>query len=145
LATLVTSPPSEMHLLLDDKQEIQKLGHVVLISNMPYVGRHYHVGSQDSFNDGLLDVLFFADLSKLDLIGYVLKGPGTSELEDPRIQHFRVRRIVIDTHPAMPVMADGIALGEGLVQIEVRPHALAVIIGPTASNALSEPGENLEK
>ena len=145
LGTLTTSPPSEIHLLLDDKQEIQKSGHVVLISNMPYVGRHYQVGSLHSFNDGLLDVLFFADLSKLDLIGYVLKGPGTGVLEDPRIQHFRVRRVVIDTHPAMPIMADGIALGEGLAQIEVRRHALAVMVGSAASNVLTEPGEILEK
>lgn len=145
LATLTTSPPSEIHLLLDNKQEIQKLGHVVLISNMPYVGRNYKVGSQDSFNDGLLDVLFFADLSKLDLIGYVLQGPGTSMLEDPRIQHFRVRRIIIDTHPAMPVMADGIALGEGSVQIEVRRHALSVMGGPAVSNVLTESDKILEK
>jgi diacylglycerol kinase family enzyme len=145
LATLSTSPPSYIHLLLDDKQEIQKLGHVVLISNMPYVGRHYQVGSLDSFNDGLLDVLFFADLSKLDLIGYVLKGPGTSTREDPRIQHFRVRRVVIDTQPSMPIMADGITLGEGLVRIEVRRHALAVMVGSTAPNVLTELGEILEK
>lgn len=145
LATLTTSSPSEIHLLLDDKQEIQKLGHVVLISNMPYVGLHYQVGSLDSFNDGLLDVLFFADLSKLDLISYVLKGPGKSTLEDHRIQHFRVRRVVIDTHPAMPIMADGITLGEGLVRIEVRRDALAVMVGPTASNVLTKSGEILEK
>jgi diacylglycerol kinase family enzyme len=99
---------------------------------MPYAGRHYQVGAADAFHDGLLDVLFFADLSKLDLIGYVLKGPGTSAWEDPRIQHFRVRSIVIDTQPAMPLMADGVALGEGLVRINVRRHALAVMVGSIA-------------
>lgn len=145
LATLTTSPPSEIHLLLDNKQKIQKQGHVVFISNMPYTVRHYQVGSQNSFNDGLLDVLFFADLSKLDLLGYILKGPGTSTQEDPRIQHFRVRKIVIDTHPVMPVMADGIMLGEGSVRIEVKRHALAVMIGPSVINMLDESGENLEK
>ena len=41
LATLVGSPPAEMHLVLDDKQEVQTLGHVVLVSNMPYIGLHY--------------------------------------------------------------------------------------------------------
>jgi diacylglycerol kinase family enzyme len=112
---------------------------------MPYVGRHYQVGSPDSFNDGLLDVLFFADLSKVDLIGYILKGPGTSTQEDSRIQHFRVRKVVIDTHPAMSVMADGIAIGEGSVRIEVRRHALTVMVGSTAANVVTESGETLEK
>jgi len=140
LATLVASPPAEIHLLLDDKREIHNLGHVVLVSNMPYIGLHYQVGSAVSFNDGLLDVLFFADLSKLDLLGYVFQGVGVGNPEDPRIQHFHVRRMDIDTQPAMPVMADGIALGEGLVRIEVRRHVLAVMVGPPAPEALPGPG-----
>lgn len=129
LATLTTSPPAEIHLLLDGKQEIHNLGHVLLVSNMPYIGVHYKVGSAASFNDGLLDVLFFADLSKLDLLGYVFQGVGKGKSEDPRIQHFHVRKVAIDTHPAMPVMADGNALGDGHVSIEVRRHALAVMVG----------------
>lgn len=129
LATLAATPPAEIHLLLDGKREIHNLGHVVLVSNMPYIGIHYQVGSTTSFNDGLLDVLFFADLSKLDLLGYVFQGVGTGKLEDARIQHFHVRRVDIDTHPAMPVMADGSGLGDGRVRIEVRRRALGVMVG----------------
>ena len=140
LATLVASPPAEIHLLLDDKREIHNLGHVVLVSNMPYIGLHYQVGSAVSFNDGLLDVLLFADLSKRDLLGYAVQEVTGGGPEDPRIQHFHVRRMDIDTQPAMPVMADGIALGEGLVRIEVRRHVLAVMVGPPAPEALPGPG-----
>lgn len=129
LSTLISFPQSEIHMVLDNKQEIHKQGHVVMISNMPYVVRHYQVGTPDSFADGLLDVLFFADLSKIDLIGYMLKGAGLSANDDSRIQHFRVRRVVIDTNPAMTIMADGVKLGEGLVCIEVIKHALPVIVG----------------
>ena len=145
LTTLAGSPPAEIHLLLDNKQEIHNLGHVVLVSNMPYIGFHYHVGSLASFQDGLLDVLFFADLSKLELLGYVLQGVGEGKPEDSRILHFHVRRVEIDTHPAMPVMADGTALGEGLVRIEVRRHALAVMVARTAPEVMPELGEMLEQ
>src|SRR5450830_1094976 len=69
LSTLASSPPAEITLLLDDGQEIHDRGHVVLVSNMPYIGFHYQLGTVASFKDGLLDVLFFADLSKLDLLG----------------------------------------------------------------------------
>jgi diacylglycerol kinase (ATP) len=141
LAALVTTPPAEIHLLLDGEREIHNLGHVVLVSNMPYIGLHYQVGSAASFGDGLLDVLFFADLSKLDLLGYVFQGVGVGKPEDPRIQHFHVHRVEIDTHPAMPVMADGNALGEGLVRIEVRRSALAMMAGPPAPEVLSGPDE----
>jgi len=141
LATLASSPPSEIHLLLEDKKEIHDLGHVVLVSNMPYIGLHYQVASIASFQDGLLDVLFFADLNKLDLLGYVLQGVGEGKPEDPRIQHFHVRRVDIDTHPSMPVMADGNPLGEGLVRIEVRRHVLAVMAGPEAPEVHPESGD----
>ena len=66
---------------------------------------------------------------RLDLLGYVFQGVGEGKPEDPRIQHFHVRRVDIDTHPAMPVMADGIGLGEGRVRIEVRRRVLAVMVG----------------
>jgi diacylglycerol kinase family enzyme len=132
LSMLLSTPPADMRLVLDGKKEIHSLGHVALVTNMPIVGRHYRVGEADSFHDGLLDVLFFADLSKLDLMGYIFKGVGTSESEDPRILHFHVRRVDIDTQPAMPIMADGIALGEGRVRIEVRRRALAVMVGQSA-------------
>ena len=49
--------------------------------------------------------------------------------EDPRIQHYQVRRVDIDTHPAMPVMADGLEMGEGPLHISVQRHALAVMVG----------------
>ena len=138
LTKLVGSPPAEIHLVLDDKQEVNALGHVVLASNMPYIGVHYKVGPTASFNDGLLDVLFFADLSKLDLLAYVFQGVGTGKSEDPRIQHYHVRRLEIDTQPAMPIMADGDALGEGRVRIEVRRRVLAVMVGKSAPEAAPE-------
>jgi diacylglycerol kinase (ATP) len=132
LTSLVGSPPAEIYLVLDGKKEIHNLGHVVLVSNMPYIGLHYQVGSAASHKDGLLDVLFFADLSKLDLLNYVFQGVGVGKPEDPRIQHFHVRKVEIDTHPGMSVMTDGTPLGEGLVSIEVRKHALTVMVAKLA-------------
>jgi len=134
LATLVASPPAEMHLVLDDKQEINTMCHVVLVSNMPYIGPHFQVGTHASIDDGLLDVLLFADLSKMDLLGYAVQvaraGDGP---EDERIQHYHVRRVEVDTNPAMPVMADGLSLGEGPLRIRVQRHALAVMVGEPAA------------
>jgi diacylglycerol kinase (ATP) len=129
LTTLAASPPAEIHLLLDGKKEIQNLGHIVLVSNMSYIGLHYQVGTSSSYNDGLLDVLFFADLTKMDLLSYVFQGVGVSNTEDPRIQHYHVRKVDIDTHPVMAVMADGSPLGEGHVHIEVRRRVLGVMAG----------------
>ena len=145
LATLVASPPAEIHLLLDDNKEIQDFGHIVLVSNMPYVGIHYQVGHAASFKDGLLDVLFFADLSKLDLLGYVFQGVGVGKPEDPRIQHYRVSKVEINTKPAMAVLVDGVPLGDGKVRIEVWPRALTVIVAKKPPKKKVVSGKHSEK
>lgn len=134
LATLVTAEPSNISLLLEDNHKISRMGHVVLVSNMSYVGRHYRVGSATAFKDGLLDVLLFSNLTKLDLLGCALKGTDLIEREDPRIQHFHVRELEIEACPAMPVMADGISLGEGSIYIEVQHRALGVMTGAHMSD-----------
>ena len=146
LATLVASPPAEMHLILDGKRKIKTVCHVVVVSNMPYIGPHFQVGTPASINDGLLDVLLFADLSKMDLLGYavqVFRADGGPE--DERIQHYHVRRVDIDTNPAMPVMADGLSLGEGSLRISMQRHALAVMVGEPASVELPAQGMILEE
>lgn len=131
LATLTTSTPSKIRLVLDKKNEIEALGHVVLVSNMPYIGRHYQVGYNEAYSDGFLDVVFYADVPKLDLmVGYILKLPGMNSSEDSRIKRFQVKNVVIESQPEMPVMVDGIALEKGRVQIEIKRHALAMIAGP---------------
>ncbi len=145
LSTLTATPPSEIHLVLENTREIIEMGHVVFISNMPYIVKHYQVGALDSHHDGLLDVLFFADQSKLELMGYILKGAGTNINEDPRIKHFRVSKVKIATQPAMPIMADGMTLGEGSVQIEVQRHALSVMVASTEQITSIESGEPNEK
>lgn len=127
LSTLAAAPPAEIHLNLDGKLDLNSTGYVVLVANMPYIGLNYPVSAKAACDDGWLDVLFFADLSKLDLLGYVLQGVGEGMADDPRVQHFRARSLVIDTRPDMAVMADGVPLGEGGVQIELRRRSLGVM------------------
>ncbi len=145
LANRVASPPADIHLWMDNQPEIHNPGYVVLVSNMPYIGFHYQIGPKASFNDGLLDVLYFADLTKLDLLGYVLQGVGEGKPEDPRIQHYHVRRIEIDTHPDMAVMVDGNELGEGRVSIEVKRQTLAVMVAQPEPDTQQELGEMIRQ
>lgn len=130
LATLASTAPSKIHLVLDNKKELDTVGHVILASNMPYIGFHYQLGSLEAFKDGLLDVMLFAELNKLQLLGYVLQGVGEGKPKDPRIQHYLVRTMEIDTDPSMPVLTDGNTLGEGPVRLEARRRVLQVMAGP---------------
>lgn len=127
LATFLQTPPSEIRLLLEDKQEITQTGHIVLVTNMTYIGLNNRVSIPDAYCDGRLDVHLFDDSSKLNLVGHFLKDRAARDKEDPRILHFSVRRASIDTSPAMPVMADSAAIGECPVKIEIKRKALTII------------------
>lgn len=138
LSTLITSSPSDIKLLLDNKHEISSAGHAVLISNMPYVGRHYRVGHPRSFQDGFLDVLFFGDLSKLNLIGYAITKFDMNEIDNPHIWNFKVHSVDISTSPPIPVMVDGLVLGEGPVHVEIMRRALGVMTAAPIKKVVTE-------
>lgn len=129
LATMVTCPPAQITLTLDGNKHIQDNGFIALVTNMPYAGFHYQFGPPCCNRDGLLNVLFFSNLSKLDLLKYISQGIYLGKSEDPRIQHYLVKKLDIDTDPPMPVTADGSVIGEGAVHIELRKKALGIMAG----------------
>lgn len=128
LATLISAPSAEIRLILDNQLKVSAQAHAVLIANLPYVGPHYPIVPDGSFDDGLLDLIIFSDQSKLDLISNVVQiaagGP-----EDHRIRRYHARKIDIETEPRIPVFADGFALGEGPLSVGIKQCALAVISG----------------
>lgn len=134
LATLVSFPVADMRLVLDARQVIEAQGQVVLAANMPYAGPHFQIALPGSYQDGLLEVLVFANLSTLELLGSAVQMAGGGP-EDPRIRRYRVRSLDLDTRPPMPVLADGFSLGEGPVRLRIRRNALAVMAGVAAQAA----------
>lgn len=128
LGTLIFSEPADMELRLNGKELIRGRGHIALAANMPTIGFHYRVGPAGCCADGKLDVLFFEGMSKLDLIAFAARGVHIEKPDDPRVCRLSAQRVDISTNPAMPVMADGRALGECPVRIEVMKRALRVFV-----------------
>lgn len=128
LSTIVSCPPAQIRLTLDGELRAQDTGFIALVTNMPYCGAHYEFGHALCNRDGLLNVLYFSDLSKPDLLKYLSQGIYLGKPEDPRIRHFLARTIDISAEPAMPVTADGRVIGEGDVHIEVREKAVGFIV-----------------
>ena len=129
LSTLVSSPPAQMDLVLDKRKKIHIHGHVMLAANMPYVGPRHQISPGGTCTDGLLDVLIFADLSKMELVSHAAVQLSGGGAEDPRIQHYQARSVTVETDPPMPIVADGSLLGEGPLHIKLRRRALAVMTG----------------
>ncbi len=129
LGTFISSTASRLRVILDGRERVNTTAHMVLIANMPYLGPHFQVAPDVSFNDGLLDVLVYSDMSQMDLIAYTMQSIGGAAVEDARIKHYRVQHLTIHSDPPMPVLADGVLLGQGPVTALVRPRALTVMAG----------------
>lgn len=135
ISTLVSAAPSEIRLRLDHhRREIITHAHLVIVANMPFMGANFQIAPDVLFDDRRLDVLVYSDLSKRDLIGQAMRS-----MNDERIQRFHVKKIAITTDPPMPVMADGVFLGDGPVTLTVQPHSLAVMAGPAGVAATPPP------
>src|SRR5579859_361881 len=129
LSAFVSAAPSRLKVMIDGRRQLDCTAHMVLISNMPYLGPNFQVAPGVSFQDGLLDVFIYAGMGKLDLISYVMQSTSGGAT-DERIQHQRVKRVTIESDPPMAVLADGVPLGQGRLNVLVHPRALSVLAGP---------------
>lgn len=138
ISTFVAAVPSEIRLRLDHKRkEIVTHAHMVIVANMPFMGASFQIASDVLFDDRLLDVFVYSDLTKRDLIGEAMHS--ITDAPDARIQRFRAKKMTISTNPPMPVMADGVFLGDGSVQVTLHPHRLRVMAGTAKAAVDVEP------
>ncbi len=128
LAKFVSATPSRLHMSYDGRRQLNTSAHMLLITNMPFLGPHFQISPNVSFRDGRLDVFTFSDMSKLNMISYaMLSQIGLAA--DVGIKHYRVKHVKIRSIPRMPVLADGLLLGEGSLSVHIHPHALRVMAG----------------
>jgi diacylglycerol kinase family enzyme len=59
--------------------------------------------------------------------------------EDAGIMHYRAKHVTIVSKPQMPVLADGILLGEGSLSIHIHQRALMVIAGTELTGQSTTP------
>jgi diacylglycerol kinase family enzyme len=128
LSTLISAAPSRLRMSLDKHKHVETTAHMMLITNMPYLGPHFQISSRVSVKDGWLDIFTFSDMSKLNMISYAMLSQLGST-GNAGVQHYRVKHAKIHSVPRMPVLADGLLLGEGSMSVHVHPGALAVMAG----------------
>jgi diacylglycerol kinase (ATP) len=136
LSTFISATPSRLRMIFDGHKHFDATAHMMLIANMPYVGPHFQISPKVSFKDSHLDVFTFSDMSKLNMISYaMLSQLGLGE--DIGIQHYRVKNVKIRSIPHMPVLADGLLLGEGSLSVQIHPRALTVMAGSAFTRQLA--------
>lgn len=128
LSTLISATPSRLRMVLDKSKRFDTTAHMMLITNMPVLGPHFQISSKVSFKDGHLDVFTFPDMSKLNMISSAVFSQ-LNAAENIGIKHYRVQHAQIHSIPPMPILADGLLLGEGSLSVHVHARALSMMTG----------------
>ena len=117
----------EVFLTLDDESKIKVKTMLVVISNAPMFGANFLVAPDASLTDGFLDISVFPEFSKAEVLAYFAQVRSEGFSSNEKVQRYRACKIEIKTHPKMEVMADGVMMGKGKVEIKSKPGAVWMI------------------
>jgi diacylglycerol kinase (ATP) len=99
----------------------------VIVSNGPYHGMGFAIGTEADPTDGLLNVSVFHGMRRWEVVGHFLSAARRRRRREPRVATYRARRVTIEgIRRALPAHADGVSVGLTPVTFEVRPGALRV-------------------
>ena len=99
----------------------------VIVSNGPYHGMGFAIGSEADPTDGLLNVSVFHGMSRVEVLRHFLSVARRRRLREPRVATYGAQRVTVEgVLRALPAHADGISVGLTPVTFEVRPKALRI-------------------
>jgi diacylglycerol kinase (ATP) len=97
----------------------------VTVSNGPYHGMGFAVGTDADPTDGLLTVGVFHGMTRWEVLRHFLAVARRRPRREPRVASYPARRVTIEgVRRALPAHADGVSIGLTPVSFEVRPGAL---------------------
>jgi YegS/Rv2252/BmrU family lipid kinase len=127
LRTLVTWRAVSFRVTIDGRA-VDFLGYAVVAANSGYYGGGLHVAPEARLDDGLLDVVLVAKLSRLRFAWAAVRDlPRGTHLRLPQVSVYRGRDVRIEADRALPAFGDGEPLTPVPVRLRVRPAALRVI------------------
>ena len=127
LTLIHQEPDPEVFLTLDDESKIKIKTMLVVVSNAPMFGANFLVAPDASVKDGFLDISVYPGFSKTELLAYYAQIRAEGFSANEKVQRYRASKLEIKTSPKMEVMADGVMLGKGKVEIKSKPGAVWMI------------------
>jgi diacylglycerol kinase family enzyme len=103
-------------------------GFLIAAGNGPQYGHGMRLTHRARMDDGLLDLCFVRELSKLRLVRLFRVVYSGSHIGMNEVEYMQATRIRIATEPVMEVFADGEYICETPVEIGVAREALRVIV-----------------
>ncbi len=125
VAELRTFKPLSYTLELDGQQrELEAM--LVAVGNGPSFGGGLRIAEGALLDDGLLDVVIFKPVGRLELVRTYPKLFKGTHTRHPQYEHHRVRSVTIAA-PGVVSYADGERFGELPLTVECVPGALTVL------------------
>jgi diacylglycerol kinase (ATP) len=123
--------PSVIYQIQIDGRTLRRRAKSVLIANVGRITGGLQLIPDTHPRDGLLDVAVLRAESLWDLAGLLWSALRGKMREDPRLETFRGREILIETARPQPLQIDGNEAGEtDRAEIRVLEQALNVVLPP---------------
>jgi len=107
---------------------VDEHGFLIAAGNGPQYGHGMRLTHQARMDDGLLDVCFVRELSKLRLLRLFRVVYGGGHIGMKEVEYFQAEQLRIATDPVTEVFADGEPICTTPVELGVRRGALRVIV-----------------
>lgn len=99
----------------------------VIVSNGPYHGMGFAIGSDADPTDGIFEISIFHGMSRWDVMRHFLAVARRRSQREPRMGTYGGTRVTVEgVRRALPAHADGVSVGFTPVTFEVHPGALRV-------------------
>ncbi len=112
----------------------------IVVSNIQLYGGMMAIGAKACVNDAMLDVCIFKGGGFFTFVQHAMKILAHRHLQDPNVEYYKCREIVIESARPLPVQVDGEPFFTTPVAIHTVPSSLNVIVPKAApANLFSQP------
>jgi len=118
---------TEVSLSLDGKT-VKVNTPLIVVSNIQLYGGMLAIGAKACVNDGRLDVCIFKGGGFFTFVQQAAKLLARRHLQDPQVEYYQCREMVIEAARALPVHVDGEPFTSTPVTIRVAPSSLKAVV-----------------
>jgi diacylglycerol kinase (ATP) len=112
---------------------------LIVVSNIQLYGGMVKIGAKARVNDARLDVCIFKGDGFFTFVQHAMKILTHSHLQDPKVEYYQCREIVVESAHPLPVHVDGEPFTATPVAIRNVPSSLKVIVPESAPDSLFSP------
>jgi diacylglycerol kinase (ATP) len=101
---------------------------LIVVSNIQLYGGMVEIGAKACVNDAKLDVCIFKGGGFFTFVQHAMKMLTHRHLQDPNVEYYQCREIVVESAHSLPVHVDGEPFTRTPVAIHTVPSSLKVIV-----------------